>query len=129
VPQRKRKRRETVARGDAKAAGYNDASQALYRLVKLLGSKQLGALLGVAKSQPSRWLRGSPIGSENERRILDLDYVIARALRVIHPDKIGAWLAYQVPTLGWARPIDALVTTGPEAVVRSLDVIEAGAFL
>lgn len=118
-----------VVRADAKAAGYNDATQALRRLVKLLGNNQLGALLGVAKSQPSRWLRGDPIAAENERRILDLDYVIARALRVIHPDKIGEWLTYQVPTLGWARPIDVLATVGPEAVTRALDVIEQGAFL
>jgi len=118
-----------VVRADAKAAGYNDAPQALLRLVKFLGNNQLGALLGVAKSQPSRWLRGEPIAAENERRILHLDYVIARALRVIHPDKIGAWLTYQVPTLGWARPIDVLATVGPEAVTRALDVIEEGAFL
>jgi hypothetical protein len=118
-----------VVRADAKAAGYNDAPHALRRLVKFLGNNQLGALLGVAKSQPSRWLRGEPIAAENERRILDLDYVIARALRVIHPDNIGAWLTYQVPTLGWARPIDVLATAGPEAVTRALDVIEEGAFL
>ena len=110
-------------------AGYNDVPQALRRLVKLLGNNQLGTLLGVAKSQPSRWLRGEPIAVENERRILDLDYVIARAVRVIHPDKIGAWLTYQVPTLGWARPIDVLAAQGPEAVTRALDVIEAGALL
>jgi hypothetical protein len=125
VTPRKRKRKSgawrptisrLVVRSDAKAAGYNDASQALRRLVKLLGNNQLGALVGVAKSQPSRWL-------------LDLDYVIARALRVIHPDKIGAWLTYQVPTLGWARPIDVLAAVGPEAVTRALDVIEEGAFL
>jgi len=74
-------------------------------------------------------MRGDTIGTENERRVLDLDYVIARALRVIHPDKIGAWLTYQVPTLGWARPIDVLVTSGPEAVTYALDSIEEGAFL
>lgn len=118
-----------VVRHDAKASGYNDASQALRRLVKLLGNNQLGALLGVAKSQPSRWLRGDPMATENERRILDLDYVIARALRVIHSDKIGAWLTYQVPTLGWARPIDVLTSVGPEAVTQALDVIEEGALL
>ena len=118
-----------VLRSEASTAGYNDSSQALRRLVKLLGNNQLGALLGVAKSQPSRWLRGDPIAAENERRILDLDYLIARALRVIHADKIGAWLTYQVPTLGWARPIDVLVTAGPEAVTRALDVIEEGALL
>ena len=118
-----------VVRADAKSAGYNDPTQALRRLVKLLGNNQLGALLGVAKSQPSRWRRGESIGAENERRILDLDYVIARALRVIYPDEIGAWLTYQVPTLGWARPIDVLVTEGPDAVVRALDIIEEGAFL
>jgi uncharacterized protein (DUF2384 family) len=101
----------------------------LRRLVKLLGNNQLGALLGVAKSQPSRWLRGDPIAAENERRILDLDYVIARAVRVIYPDEVGAWLTYQVPTLGWARPIDVLATDGPEAVTRALDVIEEGALL
>ena len=118
-----------ILRDDARSAGYNNVLQALRRLVKLLGNNQLGALLGVAKSQPSRWLRGDPIAGENERRILDLDYVIARAVRVIHSDKIGAWLTYQVPTLGWARPIDVLATLGPEAVTRALDVIEEGALL
>jgi uncharacterized protein (DUF2384 family) len=138
VSARKRKRIATdwrptisrlILRRDAQAAGYNDVLQALRRLVKLLGNNQLGALLGVAKSQPSRWLRGDSIAADNERRILDLDYVIARALRVIHADKIGAWLTYQVPALGWARPIDVLATAGPEAVVNALDVIEEGALL
>jgi uncharacterized protein (DUF2384 family) len=118
-----------ILRKDARSAGYGNAREALRRLVKLLGNNQAGALIGVAKSQPSRWLRGEPISNDNERRILDLDYVIGRALRVIHADKVGAWLTYQVPALGWARPIDVLVTEGPEAVVRALDVVEEGALL
>jgi len=113
----------------AKDTGYWSPREALRRLVDLLGSNQVGALLGVSKAQPARWLRGERIAQENERRILDVDYVIVRALRVIHADEIGAWLTLQVPTLGWARPIDVLVLEGPEAVVRALDVIEEGALL
>ena len=118
-----------ILRKDAKTAGYGNAREALRRLVRLLGNNQAGALLGVAKSQPSRWLRGDQISADSERRILDLDYVITRALRVIHTDRVGAWLTYQVPTLAWARPIDVLVTEGPEAVVRALDIIEEGSLL
>lgn len=135
--QRRRKRAErpwqpSISRlvlKDAKGAGYGNPREALRRLVKLLGNNQVGALLGVAKSQPSRWLRGEPIAQDNERHILDTDYLISRALRVIHADKIGDWLTYQVPTLGWARPIDVLILEGPESVIRALDIIEEGALL
>src|SRR5438132_11823575 len=97
-----------VLRKDARAAGYGEPREALRRLVKLLGNNQTGALLGVAKSQPSRGLRREPISKQSARRILDLDYVISRASRVLQTDKIAPWLTYQVPTLGWARPIDVL---------------------
>lgn len=86
-------------------------------------------LLAVSKPQSARWLCGGKISTEDERRILDLDYVVARALRVLHPDKVGDWLTYQVPTLGWARPIDVMATVGTVAVTYALDTLEEGAFL
>jgi len=116
-------------RSDARGAGYWNPREALRRLVALLGNNRAGALLDVSKSQPYRWMRGEPIAQDKERRILDLDYLIVRALRVIHADKVGEWLTYQVPALRWARPIDVLVLEGPQAVVRALDVIEEGALL
>ena len=43
----------------------------------------MAGLLGVSPSQPSRWQKGQErISAENQRGLLDLDYVMARLLQL-----------------------------------------------
>ncbi len=100
---------------------------ALRRLIKLLGNNQTAQILGVSNSQASRWLHGEPIGPESARRIADFDYVLGRAMQVLHPDEAAAFFTFPQPFLRGARPIDVLVTRGVGPVIAALEQIEEGA--
>jgi hypothetical protein len=103
------------------------ALDAAKRLVKLFGNNQTAGILDVAPSQVSRWLRGESIGAESVRRILDIDYVFARARQVLHPDQAAAFFTFPQPQLNGARPIDVLVSRGVGPVIDALDRIDQGA--
>jgi len=101
----------------------------LKHLIELLGNNQTAELLGVAKSQTSRWLRGEPIGAESARRISDLEYVLRRALEVFQPDAAAEFLTFPQPFLNGARPIDVLLTRGIGPVVAALNQVDEGAYV
>jgi len=109
--------------------GDEPVQDSLKRVIRLLGSNQTADLLGVSKSQTSRWLHGEPIGAISARRIADFDYVLARALRVFHPDEAAAFFTFPQPFLNGARPIDVLVMRGAAPVIVALDQIDEGAFI
>src|SRR5262245_57024380 len=55
----------------------------LERLVTELGSNRVASLLGVNRSQPTRWRSGDErISADKQRSLLDLDYVMARLLQL-----------------------------------------------
>jgi hypothetical protein len=99
------------------------------RVIDALGNNVVADLLGVARSQPSRWRswreRPSP---ESRKRISDLDHVLDRLLLELHPDQAGLWLTGANPHLGGARPIDVLKLRGAAAVLPAIDALAAGAF-
>jgi hypothetical protein len=100
----------------------------LERLVDSLGSNRVADLLDVSRSQPSRWRsRAEGIAADNERRLLDLEYVMSRLLRLYPPAVADTWLASHNAHLG-ARPIDVLKTSGALPVVQAIDAEEQGAF-
>lgn len=97
-------------------------------VVERLGSNQAAALIGVSRSQPSRWRSGEErIGPESERRLLDLDYVLARLLRLFPERQARVWLRSHNAHLG-ARPIDVLRLRGAEPVIVAIDAEEQGAY-
>lgn len=101
----------------------------LDRLIGSLGSNTVAALLGVSKSQPSRWRsRAEGIGPTNRRRIADLDHVMDRLLLELHPEQAGTWLTSGNAHLGGARPVDVLLLRGAGPVIDAIDALAEGAY-
>ncbi len=97
------------------------------RLVAALGLNAAAALLDVDRSQLRRCIRGDePFHLELARRISAVEYLLDRALHVMHADEVGPWLAAPEPLLGDRLPINVLIRQGPEPVVAALDGIFAG---
>lgn len=112
-----------------KARLYLVSSDArLSGLVKELGNNRVADILEVSPSQPSRWKSGTEgISVANERRVLDLDYVMARLLRLFPKEQAEIWLESHNAHLG-ARPIDALKMRGVSSVIEAIDAEEQGAY-
>lgn len=98
------------------------------RLVRTLGNNRVADLLGVSPSQPSRWRRGQEgIAPHNQRRVVDLDYVLARLLQLYPRAQAEIWLRSYNQHLG-ARPVDVLHLRGPALVIQALEAEEQGAY-
>jgi uncharacterized protein (DUF2384 family) len=116
-----------VLRPEAEALA--DVSPFLARLVDALGTNAAARLLGADRAQVSRWGAGTePISSEMGRRIVDLNDVLTRILRVYGREAAGMWLSGSEPLLGGARPIDVLALEGAAPVIRAIDGIAEGAY-
>jgi hypothetical protein len=106
---------------------YEAPLLSLNRLVELLGNNRAAEMLGVTRSQPSRWARGlERIGPDNQRRVLDLEYAVSRLLLLFPPRQARIWLESHNAGLG-ARPIDVLRTRGASPVIRAIDAEAQGA--
>lgn len=100
----------------------------LDRLVGGLGNNKVAELLDVSRSQPSRWRRSQEgIDPENQRRVLDLDYVMSRLLQLYPPDLAREWLRSHNAHLG-ARPVDVLRQRGVAPVIQAIDAEAEGAY-
>src|SRR5688500_16305050 len=98
------------------------------RVVSALGSNAVAELLGVSRSQPSRWRSGKErISPGNRARLTDLDHVLNRLLQVLWPEEAGAWLTSSNPHLG-GRPVDVLAVRGAGPVVQAIDALAQGAY-
>lgn len=99
----------------------------LERLIDELGNNQLASLMGVSRSQPSRWRSGAEgMGPENRRRLIDLDYAFGRLEQLFTPRQAGIWLSSENAHLG-ARPIDVLRIRGVTPVIAAIDAEAEGA--
>ena len=122
------KRARTPTRRGAPAAGSVHVETRLESVLRELGNNQAAELIGVSRSQPSRWRRRHErISPENERRILDLDYVLARLRRIFPEQQARIWLRSHNAHLG-ARPVDVLRLRGAEPVIGAIDAEEQGAY-
>lgn len=125
------RRRVAGPRGVAEASvAYQmlGAPDRVARVVGVLGSNLTADLLGVSKSQPSRWRSGKErVSAESMQRLVELDYIVSRLLQLWAPGVIRLWMTGHHPHLG-ARPIDVLRLRGMRPVIDALDAEEAGAF-
>lgn len=93
------------------------------------GVSKLAEALGVSKSQPGRWRSGAERpGVTAARNLLDLDHVMGRASQVWRPDVAARWMGSSNAFLQGSRPIDVLLTRGPNDVINALDATLSGAF-
>jgi len=100
----------------------------LAQLIRDLGNNRVASLLDVSVSQPSRWKTGEErISAENQRRLLDLDYVMARLLQLYPREQAEIWLTSHNAHLG-SRPVDVLRLRGAAAVVAAIDAEAEGAY-
>lgn len=104
----------------AKAAAVIDAAG---------GKVKAASLLGVARTQPGRWLRGDEAPSpDSARRLVDLDYVLSRLEQLYEPKLARRWLAAPNAFLDGARPVDVLRVEGPGRVIEAIDATVAGSY-
>jgi transcriptional regulator with XRE-family HTH domain len=130
----------TEGRGRAKLSGATIAAKVQARpgsvpqaaertnfLIESLGSgAELARLLGVNRSQPAQWRSGKETpGPVTAQRLVDLDYVVAKALLIWPPKAAIDWLEGSNLYLDGARPIDVLRLRGSADVVRALEVAMA----
>ena len=85
-------------------------------------------LLGVNRSQVTRWLRGAGIDPLNAERIDLLELVWASLLRQYEPAAARAWLFGLNPHLGDRRPIDLVRVGRAEELLRAIRAERAESF-
>ncbi len=98
-------------------------------LVKVVGGAELARMLGVSRSQPTRWRSGAEQpGPDAARGLVDLDHVMTRAL-MLWPARVATdWLTSANAYLDGARPIDVLKVRGSAEVIDALDAATAGVY-
>ena len=116
-------------------AGRRDAATGAFRakttyvIERVGGPTATARLIGVAKSQPSRWVTGQEAPSPRSRkRILDLDYVLSRLEDLYEPEVAARWLDSPNSFLDGARPVDVLLREGPAPVIEAVDATIAGSY-
>ena len=81
---------------------------------------KLADLLGVNRSQITRWLRGAGIDPLNAEKIDLLELVWAGLLRVYEREAALSWLFGVNPLLGDRRPIDLIRMGRTEELMRAV---------
>ena len=116
-------RKPSAARTVTRAAADDPLSAARVRyLADILGGAQLAAVVGVNRSQPSRWMKGEERpGPTAAPMLIDLEHVIARARLIWGESAAATWLVSANSYLDGARPIDVLQISGPAPVLEALD--------
>lgn len=96
--------------------------KARYVIQRLGGPTATARLVGVAKSQPSRWVEGREAPSPRSRKhLLDLDYVLSRLEDLYEASVAARWLDSPNSFLDGARPMDVLLHEGPGPVIEAVD--------
>jgi len=88
--------------------------------VDFRSAAQLADMLGVSRSQVTRWLRGAGIDPLNAEKVDLLELVWSNVLRLYDRDAALQWLFGINPLLGDRRPID-LIRMG-----RAEELMDAG---
>ena len=89
---------------------------------------QLADMLGVSRSQVTRWLRGAGIDPQNAEKVDLLELVWSSLLRLYEQEAALAWLFGVNPTLGDRRPIDLVRAGRTEELMRALRAERSDAF-
>ena len=79
---------------------------------------RLANMLGVSRSQVTRWLHGAGMDPLNAEKVDLLELVWSAALRLYDRDAALAWLFGINPRLGERRPIDLIRAGRAEELMR-----------
>ena len=88
----------------------------------------LAELLGVSRSQVTRWLQGAGIDPLNAERVDLLELVWSSLLRVYQPEAARAWLLGMNPYLGDRRPVDLVRAGKAEELMAAIRAERADSF-
>ena len=88
--------------------------------VDFRSSARLADLLGVSRSQVTRWLRGAGIDPLNAEKVDLLELVWSSVLRIYDQDAALAWLFAVNPLLGDRRPVDLIRQGRTEELMRAV---------
>ena len=91
-------------------------------------SAKLADLLGVNRSQVTRWLRGAGIDPLNAEKVDLLELVWSNLLRLYDRDAALAWLFGINPRLGDRRPIDLVRAGRAEELMRAIRAERSDSF-
>ncbi|HEY1564185.1 MAG TPA: helix-turn-helix domain-containing protein [Gaiellaceae bacterium] len=89
---------------------------------------QLADMLGVSRSQVTRWLRGSGIDPLNAEKVDLLELVWSNLLRLYEREAALAWLFGLNPLLGDRRPIDLIRAGRTEELMRAIRAERSDSF-
>ncbi|HXE80413.1 MAG TPA: helix-turn-helix domain-containing protein [Vicinamibacterales bacterium] len=89
---------------------------------------KLADLLGVSRSQITRWLRGAGIDPLNAEKVDLLELVWANLLRIYDRDAALAWLFGVNPLLGDRRPVDLIRMGRTEELMRAIRAERSDSF-
>jgi hypothetical protein len=88
--------------------------------VDFRSAAQLADLLGVSRSQVTRWLRGAGIDPLNAEKVDLLELVWSSLLRLYERDAALGWMFGINPLLGDRRPIDLIRAGRAEELMRAI---------
>ena len=97
--------------------------------VDFRSAAQLADMLGVSRSQVTRWLRGAGIDPLNAEKVDLLELVWANLLRLYEREAALAWLFGVNPLLGDRRPIDLIRLGRAEELMRAIRAERSDTFL
>ncbi len=89
---------------------------------------QLADLLGVSRSQVTRWLRGAGIDPLNAEKVDLLELAWSSVLRLYDREAALAWLFGVNPRLGDRRPIDLVRAGRTEELMRAIRAERSDSF-
>ena len=88
--------------------------------VDFRSSARLADLLGVSRSQVTRWLRCAGIDPLNAEKVDLLELVWSNVLRIYEQDAAFTWLVGVNPLLGDRRPVDLIRQGRTEELMRAV---------
>jgi uncharacterized protein (DUF2384 family) len=97
--------------------------------VDFRSAARLADMLGVSRSQVTRWLRGAGIDPLNAEKVDLLEMVWANLLRIYEREAALAWLFGINPLLNDRRPIDLIRLGRAEELMRAIRAERADSFL
>jgi uncharacterized protein (DUF2384 family) len=96
--------------------------------VDFRSAAQLADMLGVSRSQVTRWLRGAGIDPLNAEKVDLLELVWSNVLRLYDRDAALEWLFGVNPLLGDRRPIDLIRMGRAEELMRAIRAERSDAY-
>ncbi len=96
--------------------------------VDFQSAARLADMLGVSRSQVTRWLRGAGLDPSNAEKVELLELVWSNLLRLYDREAALAWLFGLNPALGDRRPIDLIRAGRTEELTRAIRAERSDAF-